>query len=92
MGAEDSSGGLVLGKKLNLNEMQQAIRNNWNEFQNRMQAEWYQFNEQELAEAKDNLHSFMVQVERRSHESADSVKAKLQTWRQEITQRPPGRS
>ena len=78
-----------MGKKFNFDEMQQTIRNNWNQFQARMQQEWQEFNEEELAEAKENLHSFVVQVERRTHESAEYVKDKLTTWKQEIVQRAP---
>ena len=73
-----------MAKKFDMDEMQQTIRSNWATFQERMKEEWAEFREDELAEAKENLHSFIVQVERRTHESADYVKDKLQEWRREL--------
>lgn len=73
----------ILGKKFNVDEMQAAIQQNWGFFQQKMQTEWAEFKTEELAEAKENLHSFIVQVERRTHESSQFVKDKLMQWRTE---------
>lgn len=76
-----------MGKKFNAEEMETAIRANWDQFRSRMHDEWREFKDEELAEAKENLHSFIVQVERRTHESAEYVREKLIQWKGEIQAR-----
>lgn len=78
-----------MAKKFNYEDMQQSIKNNWNQFQEKMKHEWNEFNEEELAEAKQNLHSFVVQVEHRTKESKDYVQSKLADWRQQISGKGP---